>query len=445
MDKLALLRRVVKNLDIEPLKEGPITQEQLERSPFARARFGPRGYIGILKAGGEALSDLTDALFRGALFYERGSTFDEVLEALFDVMIQHFLDREASGITAADLIFVEHAIEAWFNDNSSSFHFYVPCIVTPRPAPAFVVGPVRFSYVEDFTAHERKGKAEAFELNFGAMLQDMAYQRAFWVAEVDVDRSMPKRARELGELAVDLSIAALQIVIHPQHSRHMARLSARAVPRYRHDVSTTGATISPSVANQEPGLLLGPGTFELYVTEAGLLLGAVGAQVNAFLSRSGGLPTLSRAWTDAAYWYHEGLAESLDTIAVPKLETAIEVLLRSEKSSGSEARLCRAVQVFYGLKAGDFINPNSTITVKQFAKQFVRDRSMILHGTLSTLSTSMRASRTSLEGLVVGLLARYVFLLSAYEASSGASDNLDAFLTFADIHQHAPSQKKGLA
>jgi hypothetical protein len=136
----------------------------------------------------------------------------------------------------------------------------------------------------------------------------------------------------------------------------MARMTGRTIPRYRYGVSVGNGTVSPTVSNQEPGILLGPGTLEHYLTEGSALLSAVGPQISAFLSRAGDLPSLSCAWADAAYWYHEGLAEPLDTIAVPKLETAIEVLLRSESSSGSTTRIIEAIGAFYGLKPDQLIN-----------------------------------------------------------------------------------------
>lgn len=433
MDKLKLLRTVVANLHTESLPpEGPITEEQLRQSPFARALLGPRGYVGVLKAGGEALSDLTDALFHKNRTYERGTTFEEISTALFRGLLEEFLESKPAKITAADVALVERTIEDWYTANSDTHHLYIPCILTPRLAPAFDLGPVRFMHVTDFVTREQAKQNPMFEITYGMMLRDMELQRAFWIAEVDVDRSMPKRARELGELAVDLAVAGLQVLIHPDHSRHMGRLTGRMPPRHRFNVSTSNGTTSPSVVNEEPGLLLGPGTFECYLNEGRPLLRAAGSLVSDFLSQNGALRTLAGAWADAAYWYHEGLAESLDTIAVPKLETAIEVLLRSEKSAGSEARVCQAISAFYGLQSDDLINPNSTITVRQFAKGFVKDRSMILHGTLSTLLSSMRASRSSLERLVAGLLAGYAMELQTYAAVPGAIDARDLFLTFVE-------------
>ncbi len=432
MDKLSLLRNVVANLHIEPLTPGVITQNDLDQSPFARARLGPQGYVGVLKPGGEALSDLAETVFRSSSLYQRGCTFEELSSELFSVLIQSFLDRKSAPIGAADVTVLERAVEEWFGTKSRALHLYVPCILTPRPAPVFHIGPVRFTYLTDFVTRHSSGNSEMFSANFASMLQEMQTQRAFWIAEVDVARTMPKRGRELGELAVDLAIAGMQLLLHPDASRHMSRLTARTVPRYRFDVSESTDSISPTVTNQEPGILLAPGTLEHFLREGRSVIAAVGQQVSAFLDFDGVLPTLARAWADGAYWYHEGLAEPLDTIAIAKLETAIEVLLRSEKLSGSEARVRQAIHAFYGLKPDDFINPNSTTTVKQFAKGFVRDRSMVLHGTISTLLTSLRTSRGSLEGFVCVLLTGYALELQAYAYDPSASDNLARFLTFVE-------------
>src|SRR5665213_1369981 len=430
MNRLELLRHIVANLHVQPLTAGLITEQSLDASPFARARLGPQGTIGVLRAGGEAFSDLTDAIFREAPLLLRGSTFKDVSDEVFLILIQNFLRRKASEITADDVSFVELAIEKWFAAYSGSHHLYIPCILTPRPAPAFRVGPILFTFIDDFVERLPKDNQSVFDLTYGGVLKEMAAQRAGWMAEVDVDRCMRKRGEELAELSVDLAIAAIQIVIHSDQSRYMSRMTARTVPRYRFGLSEGGGMVSPTVTNQEPGLALGAGTFEHYLKEADEIIKAAGAQISAFLTGSGALPILCSAWADAAYWYHEGLAEPLDTIAVPKLETAIEVLLRSESSSGSQKRVVEAIGTFYGLEPDQLINPTSQVTVKEFAKDLVRDRSRILHGAWSTLAHSMRASRGSLEGLVVKLLAHYMFEVQIYAGTPGATDARDAFLSF---------------
>jgi hypothetical protein len=176
--------------------------EQLNQSPFARAGLTPAGRIGILHAGGEALSDLADTIFRGSRAYLRGCTFEELSNELFSLIIRQFHGRKGPEIIATDVAFVESTIQDWFRSKSASHHLYVPCILTPRPAHAFDIGPVRFTYVTEFEARERTGNETNFDLTYGMMLQEMAAQRAFWMAEVDVDHCMQKRAEELALMSM---------------------------------------------------------------------------------------------------------------------------------------------------------------------------------------------------------------------------------------------------
>jgi hypothetical protein len=72
---LTLLRHIVSNLDIEPHVAGTITQDSLYASPFAKAKIGPMGTIGIKEEAGEALSDLAGGVFGTSPQYQRGATF----------------------------------------------------------------------------------------------------------------------------------------------------------------------------------------------------------------------------------------------------------------------------------------------------------------------------------------------------------------------------------
>jgi hypothetical protein len=78
---------------------------------------------------------------------------------------------------------------------------------------------------------------------------------------------------------------------------------------------------------------------------------------------------------DAAYWLHEALAEPIDSIAIAKLETALEVLLRFESSKGSTGCVLTILKCFFDLRPEDLIAPNSALTAKEFAANLVRDRS----------------------------------------------------------------------
>jgi hypothetical protein len=183
---------------------------------------------------------------------------------------------------------------------------------------------------------------------------------------------------------------------------------------------------------------MGPSALQHYLQQSARVLQAVGPRIKAFLEGGGRFPLLEQAWADAAYWFHEGLAEPLDTIAVPKLETAIEVLLRAQSSSGSKSRLLKAIQAFYGLTRGQFINAESQITVEKFATGFVTDRSRILHGTWSTLLKSLRDSRPTLTALVHGLLASYAFELETYLCDARSADDIEQFLSYVEARRRSP-------
>jgi hypothetical protein len=89
----------------------------------------------------------------------------------------------------------------------------------------------------------------------------------------------------------------------------------------------------------------------------------------------------------------------IDSIAIAKLETAIEVLLRSESSKGSAARVLVILQCFFSLQPEDPVAPGSTLTAKQFAANLVRDRSRTLYGTWSTLNARLGHSRMAWRAL----------------------------------------------
>ena len=167
----------------------------------------------------------------------------------------------------------------------------------------------------------------------------------------------------------------------------------------------------------------------IILQKAAPIFTAVGNVVHSFASGSFRLPVLEQAWCDAAYWLHQALAESIDTIAIAKLETALEVLLRAESSRGSEQRMLEILSAFFDLGPDDPIAPRSLLSARQFARNIVRDRSRILHGTWSTLN-ARGMDRAGMEGFVVSVLRTAVIELEAYAHSAGPADDIDEFLSW---------------
>lgn len=373
--------------------------------------------LGIKAAGGEAFAQLFELIFGSTAAYQRGTTSKELEETIFVCILQNFVGREPDSISNADVDFVDAVVSNWFDSTAKTQRMFVPCAITGHPGRSFSMGPVLFQYSPAFQP-DCEVNAESL-----AKLRDLMHQRgAIWIATVEVANCQPSRAWELGELAVDLALAGLQLFL-PTAER-TSRMNARTVPQFQVRIADLGASWS----RHEPGLALAPGTLEQHLDRAEVLLKSVGNRIANFLNPGGPLPRLNSAWADAAYWFHEGIAEPLDAIAVPKLVTAIEVLMRSGSTSGSQRRLITAIHAFYGLREGDLINPDSQTSVRQLAKSFVSDRSKILHGTASTLGTSFLSSRGSLTDLVRGLLTNYSVLLDEYDTIPNRSDEIEDFL-----------------
>jgi len=420
MNKLQCLRRIVASLSSKRSPLGNVKVADIDALNFYKARLIPTGeFLGIHAAGAEAFERIAELIFTGSAAYQRGTTSKELAETIFVCILENFAGRDPDTISNFDIELVDATVATWFDTTAQTQRMFVPCAITGQSSRAFSMGPVSFQF------------APAFRPECDVDLQSLARLRihmrergATWIATVEVANCQPNRAWELGELAIDLALVGLQLFLPT--SDGMSRMNARTVPQFQVRIADQGASWS----NHAPGLALAPGALERHLDQAEPLLESVGARITNFLNPGGPLPRLNSAWADAAYWFHEGITEPLDAIAVPKLETAIEVLMRSGNMSGSRTRLITAIHAFYGLKEADLINPDSQISVRQLVKTFLSDRSMILHGTASTLGTSFLSSRSSLKDLVRGLLTNYSILLDEYGTGSNPSDEIDSFLTW---------------
>lgn len=428
---IGLLQHVVQHLHREPRKDGPITLVDLQASRLHKGLIGPEGIVGIRVEAAMALDQLAETVFTGSPF-QKATTFELFLNKLANIIMVDFHDRTNVAVQATDLASIGQQLLKWLQDEIALREFFIPCVISPWDAKPFSIGPVAFKHVRDFVPEAQAASESLFEMTFGPVFEQMARSGANWMATVELDGRTKERAQEIADLAVDLALTSLQLCLPEEGAQHMARMTGRSMPVFRQAIFQSNGQISSAANNSEPGRSFGPGFLDQRLSEAKAVLETAGRRVAAFVDGAASLSNLEMAWPDAAYWFHEGLAEPLDTIAVPKLETAVEILLRSESTKGSKARVIKAIEAFYGLGGTDFINAQSQITVEQFAQGLVRDRSRILHGTWSTLNHSLRASRPSLTTLVHGLLITYSMKLDRYAGTPGVSDEIDAFLHFVD-------------
>ena len=270
----------------------------------------------------------------------------------------------------------------------------------------------------------------------------MRESESHWLARVFVDGCEPKRAEEIAELAVDLTIVALQLAAPYLNTRTMSRLDARRGTSKKHILSESEGHHRVGWARKEPGMAIGQGTLPHILQKAASILLAVGNVVNSFAIGSYRLPVIERAWCDAAYWYHQALAESIDTIAIAKLETALEVFSRAGNAKGSQQRMIQILNGFFDLAPNDPISRGSLMSASQFARNVVRDRSRILHGTWSTLH-ARGLDREGMEGFVTSVLRMAVTELDAYARSTDPIDDINKFLCWVRLRKMVRGDRNG--
>ena len=429
-EEIGFLRTIAKNLErsLTPLHPDYLAimraqgQEPPTTSPISKTT--------ILPGGQDAFNRLCECIMRRPLI-ARGASFANLQNELF-TQVETYAGRDPATIVEADARGLVDHFDTWFMALAVPRRIFVPCVLTPWPAPRFRIGPVTFMHLDEISkvgcyldgpTPDLLGKQ-----SFNSLLKLMADAHGHWLARVEVEGCEQQRAEEVGELAVDLAIVTLQLAAPDFETRSMSRLDSRRGTIERRVISEASGRFGASWTRKEPGIAIGSGTLADILQRARPLLDAVGNVVRSFSTGDYRLPKLEKAWCDGAYWLHEALSEPIDNIAIAKLETALEVLLGSENSTGSTRRLREILLCFFELQPDDPISPGSALTAKQFAANLVRDRSRILHGTWSTLNTRAGRNRDEMEGFVITVIRRAVLELEAYSREPSHSDEMDAFI-----------------
>jgi len=260
----------------------------------------------------------------------------------------------------------------------------------------------------------------------------MNERSAVWLAEVEICALDQQVGTERANLAVDVALVAIQMSLPLYSSREISRITGRTMPSTIGTFFRTKDSVHSGMEQRAPGLVISGEFFDHALASRAPLIESVGRRVKAYVQGASSLPKLEQAWSDAAFWLHEGLAEPLSTVAVAKLETAVEVLLSAESSKGSTKRFREAFESFYGLKGSDPIRQGDQQTVNQLIKSVVGARSRVLHGTSSTLSpstsTAEQEGREVFEMLALDLICRFTLALDEYAKEPGAVDETYRFL-----------------
>lgn len=427
--ELGLLRRIVRGMEKRSISSTQVNQQYLRNERLARSHPAEDGVYVLDRSADDALDDLVTSLIARSAGMERGSAFESVHSELLDTVTNYVgWAEESLDVAAAAAI---HAnLEEWFRQRSKSRQVFIPCAISLWEAPRFSIGPVVFVYRTEVTRSEfyPPGPAEA-RRGFDELLLEMEKTRVHWLACVSVEHCDRDRGEQTAALAADLALAGLQLILPLfWYTREMSRLDTRRGEAQTHSISLSGATYSLRSTVRDAGLLIGDGTLADALARNSQWVDAIGSCVTSFATGRFRFPNVELAWCDAAYWLHEALAEASVAIAYAKLETALEVLAHAESTSGSQSRIELILDAFYGLHPTDKLTPESKMTARQFAKEIVRDRSRILHGTWSTLQPSIGMNRERMEKFVIEVIRRAALELEEYAITTTPKDDIESLL-----------------
>lgn len=440
--KLDLVRNVLQNFVITPVPNPTLVNDQvlqwLDKYEIAYAMdWLPTGERrGFKKSGVDALIELTSIVRTEEPAYRRGTSAERLAIHVAHSIVAVFQNCLTSIPTPDNIVAIEKEVRQRFAAKAVTCTHCIPCRIIPEHASSFFVGPVEFYSLEDLIKRENISTADPFKrLSYEPLLEFMESQSAYWVAEVTIDGFDDVAGLERANIAIDLALTAVQIAIPPYYSRNMARLTDRTLPSTIGSVTKVGGNARFGSKRCDPGLGFSAGAFDQSLSTSAPILVSIGNRVRAYITDKTVLPKLDQSWSDAAYWLHEGLTEPLDTVAITKLETAIEVFLSAESTKNSNSRLKDAFSSFYGLSPDCSYPPGSNRKVEDVVKAIVKSRSRILHGTLSTLTAESLAidnhgGRRVLEFLCMDLLATSSLKLDGYASTTAPKDKIQDFLQF---------------
>ena len=430
---------------------------------------------GFSRAGLAALDALAQSFRPPNSRNSRLASNATVAKMIAGRMIEQWKGRTSDSLTTADYEAFGNAIDQWFASLTHVRQHVIPCTLVPYPLPSFTIGPVMFHHLHNFPSEAfgvtRKdfwptppSKWEQWRQNVWAAICNLQVQRpapggfyfeqiirlameryAPWMALVDVVGRADAESVAAADIATDIALAAIQLALHHFDLRGLARATGRSGPVWRADVCKgVDGAVRGGTSNREPARAIAPDLFALGLSQTKSALNSMGRRLSSYLNATSTLPDLDEAWCNAAYWYHEALAEMLDTVAVAKLETAIEVLFRAESMSGSERRLLDSFDAIFGFKEHDPIVANSSVTAGQVVVSITTARSRVLHGTWPTLHTDLPSTKggspitySDVELLARLLLVEFSRYIDAYQQAGETTDSTEALIGWIKLQRNS--------
>ncbi len=428
--------------------EGKSAADTLAGTAYARVNVTDRTVTGFPQEALPDVAALARSLSDNRAEYVRGVGFRVMCETVANAVIRICRGRSGDQVEEGDLGELKREVEEWFVSAAVTRRYLIPCNVLPSTAEAFDVGPIRFFHVSDLNPDDYGLPAggRVADVSLEPLRRVMRDHAAGWLGEVSVEGCEKQRSAEIADLAVDVAIGALQLVVPAKLGRRMVRVTARRLPAWRGSFSVTESGAEFGGANEQAGLGLAPDEFEELIDSASDVMAAMGRLIDVYVSGQGELPMLKGAWCNAVYWFHEGMSEPLDTVAVVKLETSMEILFSAGGRTGSKTRIVDGLRGMFGIDGSQMVDPSSGMTYEDLATEIVKARSWVLHGNWPTLALRDRGiDRATVEIMARQFLFEFPLVVEKYarEMGVGAEDDAQAFLDWAISTARARDGQKG--
>lgn len=442
--------RTISLLSPEPHDGGSLS-EALDAGGIRNAfiDFGGSSATGFSAEGLAALAALAKSYRPEGSRRSQQASSATLAQFLSAAIANSWKDRDNRIPEDADFDVLDTAVLSWFTTLAQTNLHAVPCILLAYAAPPFMIGPVHFYHWHDFPVQQFGMTREQFWPTAGegasdrgiggshfSRLVEMARERdARWVAVVEVSGRAEKESIATADIAVDIALGALQIAAPGLNIRNITRATALIPVLRRTDVSASGSQPRQSVSNHSPALAISPELVaDVIANVVGESLDVMGKRLAEYLGSTSTLPRLNEAWCNATYWFHRALVETLDTVAVVKFETAIEVLFKAEDMSGSKSRIKSSFDSLFGLVGSDLF-PETSLTVDQFILNITTARSRVVHGTWPTINTDLPGykrqepvSRAAVEMVASRLLFHVAHHIDGYVKAGETADDTDSLL-----------------
>lgn len=401
---------------------GKQKKNKLSARDFSRFQQTSDGRLFILEQnGGRSMRDLLESFWKET-GWDIKSTFREFHDIGAKIVVNALAGQKKSAVKKIALESLQKNIESEVSELCGDISYYEGCYLIPYETESFSIGPVKFSNTLEF---EKSFPSDATPYALDEFIQRMKDSRILWVAQIEISDVLSEKGEELSAIAIDIALTSIQLMLPVGEAKGMRRFTALNFPHGVTKYFSFNGRVTLGSSNDTPGLSYTGAYFSQFLEERKELFNSYGQRIRALTDHS--TSQLDLSWCDAAYWFHEGIVEPLDTVAVPKLETCLEILLYSESSRGSQKKILEALKFFFGKGEDDPINDDTNLTLKELAKDLVRDRSRVLHGTWSTLKHDMRFSRSVLTQISQILLTEFSLRLDDYKQSSEYTDDHNSF------------------